>query len=224
MILEETELTLTQAFREHIQDKEFPCIAARSALNGNNIRVFEAGHMGCPKDDFAILNFLHDFVDHYRVEKTTGFHSAAVIFSSPVDLSENQFEDYLWQRLQALHYMDAKQYKYDQRVERDPSNEKFSFSLKEEAFFIIGMHPANSRQARRFVAPAIVFNPHHQFEELRAKNQYEKIKTVVRKRDEKITGSINPMLTDFGTRSEVYQYSGKPYDSDWKCPLNFDNG
>ena len=52
--------------------------------------------------------------------------------------------------------------------------------------------------------------------------RYEKMKTIVRKRDIVYSGSVNPMLTDFGEASEVYQYSGRKYDSDWKCPLNFD--
>lgn len=37
------------------------------------------------------------------------------------------------------------------------------------------------------------------------------------------SGSINPMLEDFGTSSEVYQYSGRKYDAEWRCPLKFNN-
>jgi hypothetical protein len=42
----------------------------------------------------------------------------------------------------------------------------------------------------------------------------------VRKRDIAYSGSINPMLNDFGNASEVYQYSGKQYTSDWVCPFS----
>ncbi len=101
----------------------------------------------------------------------------------------------------------------------NPSAPEFSFSLKEEAFFIIGLHPASSRPARQFKYPALVFNPHLQFEQLREANKYQSIKYAVRKRDIAYSGSINPMLTDFGEASEVYQYSGRKYDEQWQCPL-----
>jgi uncharacterized protein len=65
-----------------------------------------------------------------------------------------------------------------------------------------------------------VFNPHQQFEELKKDHRYEKIKAVVRKRELRNTGSINPMLADFGERSETFQYSGQQYEAGWKCPLN----
>jgi hypothetical protein len=45
------------------------------------------------------------------------------------------------------------------------------------------------------------------------------MKAVVRKKDMVLAGSINPMLTNFGEASEVYQYSGKQYDKNWQCPL-----
>ena len=77
----------------------------------------------------------------------------------------------------------------------------------------------SSRLARRFRYPTLVFNPHQQFEELRATAKYDMMKNVVRKRDVAYSGSINPMLQDFGESSEVYQYSGRKYDDTWQCPL-----
>ena len=126
----------------------------------------------------------------------------------------------MWERLQALSNLDALQYPYDKRVSADPMNEDFSFSIKEEAFYIIGMHPASSRMARRFNFPVLIFNPHAQFESLREAQKYEKVKQVIRKRDISLSGSVNPMLSDFGTSPEVLQYSVKQYDQQWKCPLH----
>jgi FPC/CPF motif-containing protein YcgG len=45
------------------------------------------------------------------------------------------------------------------------------------------------------------------------------MKNTVRKRDIAFSGSVNPMLQDFGESSEVYQYSGRKYDDSWQCPL-----
>ena len=95
----------------------------------------------------------------------------------------------------------------------------YSFSLKEEAFFILGLHPASSRRSRQFKYPALIFNPHAEFEKLRKSDRYTKMKEVVRKRDVEYSGSINPMLADFGEASEVYQYSGMQYNAEWTCPI-----
>ena len=93
----------------------------------------------------------------------------------------------------------------------------------EEAFFVIGLHANSSRPSRQFRYPALVFNPHAEFEKLRTNNRYGKMKEVIRKRDISYSGSANPMLTDFGEASEVYQYSGRKYAEDWQCPLKIDH-
>ncbi|RYY17026.1 MAG: YqcI/YcgG family protein [Chitinophagaceae bacterium] len=211
-----------RAFMDLVKNITFPCIAARSAVKSGRIAIYEATHLACPADDIAILNFLYDYIDAYR-ESQDRFTSAAIIFHGPSQVSEDDFEILLWQKLQTLHNLDSRKYSYDQRVESEPGSKNFSFSLKEEAFFIIGLHPGSSRPARNFKYPAIVFNPHQQFEKLRADNIYEKMKTVIRKRDLDFNGSINPMLSDYGERSETFQYSGKLYDSHWTCPLKINN-
>lgn len=174
--------------------------------------------MGCPADDPDTLRFLYSFIDQYRIAKDI-YHSATVIFRGPDDMDEEKFDVFLWQRLQSLANIDAEKYLYDKRVSADPDSHHFSFSLMGEAFFIIGLHPKSSRLTRQFEYPALVFNPHEQFEILRERNHYESMKEIVRKRDLEFSGSINPMLDDFGSSSEVLQYSGRRYDKNWKCPL-----
>ena len=197
---------------------DFPCVAAKDAAQKGRISIMVADHLACPKDDAAILNFIYTFTDNYRNSKE-GFHSAAVIFKSPGNIPEEIFDGIMWQRLAALRTIDEKKYAYDSRVDPDPSSPEFSFSLMEEAFFIIGIHPQSSRPARRFQYPTLIFNPHAQFTEMKKNSRYEKMKTIVRKRDLAFSGSVNPMLTDFGTASEAYQYSGRRYVSDAKCPF-----
>ncbi len=210
------------AFHAFIDSKEFPCVAAKAALAKSHMKIFVAEHMACPKDDRDILEFIYQFVDDYR-NSDKNFHTACVIFPSTGSIPEEEFDLLLWKRLQALSDLDAKQFSYDQRVESDPSSSKFSFSLKEEAFFIIGLYPDSSRKSRQFKYPTIVFNPHEQFEELRNLKRYDKMKNIVRKKDVELCGSINPMLRDFGDDSEVYQYSGREYDRSWECPYKYNN-
>lgn len=211
---------IIEEYVQHLNAREFPCVAARAAISRQQMKCMVAGHMACPKDDMAILAFLYDFVDEYRNNKTI-FHSASVIFTAPGDVDEKMFDSLLWSKLQSLSNLDRRNFKHDTRVDDDPASPKFSFSIKEEAFFIIALHPNNSRKARRFKTPVLAFNPHAQFEQLRQTGGYEKMKSIVRKRDLAYSGSVNPMLRDFGNASEVYQYSGQQYDESWQCPLKF---
>lgn len=206
-------------YHSFLDSKDFPCVAAKAALGRKQVHCFTADHMACPKDDQDILSFLYDFVDVYRSSKEL-YHTAAIIFKQPQYLPEEAFDELLWQRLQSLSNRDAVNYGYDKRVNFDPQSPDFSYSLKEEAFFIIGLHPGSSRPARQFAYPTLVFNPHQQFETLRETSKYQNLKYAVRKRDIAIAGSVNPMLEDFGNASEVFQYSGRQYNDHWRCPLN----
>ncbi|OYQ37758.1 hypothetical protein CHU92_07625 [Flavobacterium cyanobacteriorum] len=210
---------LIKEWQAYIENSAFPCVAAKAAMARGQVKVMAAGHMACPKDDRAILDFIYSFVNDYRSAGTM-FHSAAILFSEPEVFSEEMYARFFWSRLQALSDLDAEHYEYDHRVDADTDSSQFSFSLKGEAFFVIGMHPAASRPARRFKYPAVVFNPHAQFEQLRDAGQYEKMKNIVRKKDTELAGNVNPMLTDFGEKSEVYQYTGQKLGNSWKCPLH----
>jgi hypothetical protein len=214
---------LIESFLSHVRDKDFPCIASHDAVEKETLKFFTAQHIGCPADDKAILSFLYSFVDHYRTT-SKGYHSAAVLFAEPGEITEEMFEYFFWQRLQAIADLDALQFPYDDRVSSDPLSPQFSFSIKSEAFYIIGLHPANSRLARRLKFPALIFNPHSQFERLREQHVYHKMQSIVRKRDVEISGSVNPMLSDFGNSSEASQYSGRHYPPDWTCPLSIKHG
>ena len=216
--------TIVEEFKNFILDGTYPCVAARAAVSRAHVPCLVVhNNMDKADDDARILLFIYDFVMQFRKVNTT-LHSAAVIFTGPEKITEDYFETFLWDRLQCLSTLDAGRFPYDARVSRDPASPHFSFSLGEEAFFIIGLHPASSRPARRFKYPAMVFNPHTQFDNLRATHQYDKMKQIVRKRDEIYSGSINPMLKDFGEASEATQYTGRQHDAEWTCPLHITHG
>lgn len=212
------EENMIQEYLDFLNSKEFPCIAAKAALARNQVRCLVADDMSSSADDQRILKFLYAFVDHYRNSRKP-FNSASIIFKQPNLPNEKVFDKFLWKRLNAWASLDKEKYPHDKRVDADPVSKRFSFSLKEEAFFIIGLHPSSKRRARFFRYPTLVFNPHEEFERLKRVNRYDQMKKVVRKRDLAYSGSINPMLHDFGEESEVFQYSGIQYDSTWQCPL-----
>jgi FPC/CPF motif-containing protein YcgG len=214
---------IIESFYDFIKLKDYPCVAAKAAVAQSHINCIVVPDMIREDRDKQILDFIYSFVDGYRSSSGI-YHSAAILFENPVDRNEDQFEAMLWKKLQSLSDLDAKQYTYDERVSSDPQSPHFSFSLKEEAFFIVAMHPHSSRLARRFTYPVLVFNPHQQFEQLRKNNHFDHMKETVRHRDQHFSGSVNPMLEDFGIFSETKQYSGRAHDEHWKCPLQIKHG
>lgn len=211
--------SLANELSRMIERSDYPCIGAKAVVAKQQLYTFTASDIRCPDNDQAIANFLYDFVDLFRMARPT-LCSAAVIFENPEVLTEEDFELYLWKRLQALADLDASNYACDLRVSGDPTAANFSFSIKAEALYVIGLHPASSRKARQFSRSAIVFNPHVQFEWLRSRGKFDAMKQSVRQRDLAYAGTINPMLSDFGVTSEAIQYSGLQHENNWKCPFN----
>ena len=210
---------LEAAIAAMISQPQFPCVGAKSALARDNLKVIAGHSLDSNWDDLAIHRALLAWAREYR-DSTEGLRSLAVIFDGPLDLSETEFENLLWARIQSLADKDAwLGQNYDARVSADPKDPHFSLSFGGEAFFVIGLHPNASRPARRFSHPMLVFNLHDQFEQLREQGTYEKMRETILARDEKLAGDINPMLATYGEASEARQYSGRQVAEDWQCPF-----
>ena len=190
--------SLAQHLADFITAQEFPCVGARSALARGRLTVVEAGDLRGDAADQAILRTLYHFIARYRADRRL-FSSFAAAFERPLALDEEAFEQAMWRRLAALQRIDALCYDWSPEVSRDPESPRFGFSLGGLAFFIVGLHPRASRTARRFSSPCIVFNPHEQFEILRAQGRYERIKEAIVQRDSALDGFPNPMLAVDGT-------------------------
>jgi FPC/CPF motif-containing protein YcgG len=134
-------------------------------------------------------------------------------------MSELEFEDLLWKQLRLLHEYDAAGFDWDPAVASDPRDPHFSFSFGGQALYVIGMHANSSRESRRFSLPTLIFNPHAQFDRLRANGKWKHMQETIRQRDLQLQGSINPMLTDFGVQSEARQYSGRVVAESWRAPF-----
>ena len=142
------------------------------------------------------------------------------MFERPGDLGEADFEHHLWRRIQSLTDKDDWHgVPSDPRIEAAPDSPHFSLSFGGEAFFVVGLHPNASRVARRFEAPALVFNLHDQFERLRQDGGYDRLRAAILTRDEAVSGSLNPMLARYGEVSEARQYSGRVVGPEWVCPF-----
>jgi len=205
--------------RAFISSKSFPCVGAKSALNKKRIQFIELETLGDPSQAPALFDAL--------VAYSASFPDPGIVPVSFVALFENcrttelEFERNLWSQLQSLHDLDrAKGYQWNGEVSHDPERCDFSFSVGGRAFFVVGMHPHASRQARRSPVPCLVFNFHDQFEAMKASGKYQSMQEAIRQRDIALQGFINPVLARFGEASEARQYSGRAVEANWKCPFH----
>lgn len=210
---------LAQRFFAFIQARDFPCVGAKSALGKGQIRTVICRDLRSAWDDMRIYPSLMAIAKDYARDPVP-FQSLVVIFEEDAGLSEEQFERHLWQRLQSLSDKDSwLGQPLDTRVSADPKDPHFSLSFGGEAFFVVGLHPNSSRPARRFERPAMVFNLHDQFEQLRKAGIYDKMRGSILSRDVALAGDVNPMLALHGTISEARQYSGRAVGPEWGCPF-----
>lgn len=200
-----------------IEDQDYPCVGAKSALANGQIECIEASDIRYPDDDAAIVAAVQDFAGRHG--EAAMFVSLAVLFEGPVGLDELGFELALWTRLQTMHEIDRRDFGWDESVSADPKSPAFSMSIGGCGFYVIGLHPNSSRIARRLSRPAMIFNLHRQFEDLRNDGRFAQIRETIVTRDIEQQGTENPMLADHGEASEARQYSGREVGKDWACPF-----
>jgi uncharacterized protein len=204
-----------------IRSHDFPCVGAKSALALDQIDIFESGNFWSPARYREVRQRLACL--GARVQAPGGPHplrSFLWAFRPGGALDEAAFEKKMWQHLQCLHDLDAAEgLPWARGVSSDPSSPKFSMSVAGHAFFVVGLHPGASRDARRFSRPMLAFNAHVQFEQLRADGRYDLMRDIIRARDRDAHGDINPMLGHHGDRAQAPQFSGRNVSADWQCPL-----
>ncbi|MHA7811898.1 MAG: guanitoxin biosynthesis heme-dependent pre-guanitoxin N-hydroxylase GntA [Phycisphaerales bacterium] len=202
------------ALRAFITHQAYPCVGAKASLNKGTYRIAQYGELGRASSALECARDLQWFAQHARDidEETASF---IAVFDDPHITDVDVFEQRLWAQLQGMHDVDALKYDWDPSVASDPADPDFSFSIGGRGFFIVGLHPHAPREARRFPYPTLVFNLHEQFEAMREQGNYEKIKASIRKREERLEGTPNPLVADHGTISEAQQYAGKAHACPW---------
>lgn len=207
-----------QAFREFVLRPEFPCLGAKAALNSQTCTIHVYNELASPEATANLAVDLGRFAETQR-EANQDYATLVAVFAQPEVTDETRFEDLLWRQLRALHHHEAAQVDWAPAVSADPADPHFSFSFAGQALYVIGMHAKSSREARRFPWPTLIFNPHEQFERLRADGKWKHMRETIRHRDVALQGTINPMLSDFGERSEARQYSGRAVEENWEAPF-----
>lgn len=207
-----------QTLAEMVGHPQYPCLGARSVFQRERatVRVYDV--LADPALATVILQDLRQFASATAPE--AGFASFVAMFRGPRIEDERDFEQLLWQQLRQLHEADDEP--WNEEVSPDPSDAHFAFSAGGTAYFIVGLHPRASRDARRTPMPVLVFNLHEQFELLRESGSFPRMRDKIRERDEQLQGTINPMVADHGAGSEARQYSGRRVGPGWEAPFRAD--
>jgi FPC/CPF motif-containing protein YcgG len=209
---------LEAEFASFVGDPTFPCLGAKAALNAGSYILRAYDELGSEHSTAPLARALTEFVQS-EMYRRAEFATFVAIFRGPCELTEHEFERLLWLQLQQLHKIDATRHTWDPSVASDPSDPRFSFSIAGHALYVVGMHGNSSRYARRFPWATLIFNPHQQFERLKDEGSWARWKATIRSRDVALQGYTNPMLSDFGDKTEARQYSGREVEPDWKPPF-----
>lgn len=209
------EADVERALELMVTHAEFPCLGAKSVFRRGGMAHVVLDDMTDPDVPAQLLERLRRFAED--IDGESGFHSFIVTFRGPVPTDEAAFESALFNLLQGVHDVDDDS--WADGVGTDPNDPHFAFSAGGTAYFIVGLHPAASRVARRAPLPTLVFNPHDQFEALRAEGRFDHMRTTIRRRDVDLQGFVNPMVADHGDSTEALQYSGRRHGAGWQPPL-----
>jgi len=217
-----TDRSVRGAFTAFIADPRYPCLAAKGLAGRDDYRLEVFGCLGAATGSDVLAAGLRSFVrDAERFASDGALTAFVAVFPRNPPRGEAEFERRLWMQLQRLHDRDEPSPGWDPSVSDDPADPRFAFSFAGCALFVIGLHPDSSRLARRFTWPALVFNPHAQFERLRREGLFDRLRDRIRGRDVALQGSVNPSVADFGEASEARQYSGRDtMDRSWRCPFH----
>ncbi|MZG44054.1 hypothetical protein E4659_04395 [Dickeya dianthicola] len=209
-------------FLEYVDSERFACIGAKTAAMMETLI-----HRDCSGESKLTLmdayGALRQFC--YQREDISMTNSTFVLtFSDKEFTDETSFESFVWSTLAEMHAYDREAgFSWSHECSSDPTSPEFGFSLVNEPFFIVGLHPLSSRESRRSPFPALVFNAHRQFRHLKKLGMFEKMQAEIRRREINIQGSLNPNLSNFGDDSEARQYAGNATASGWICPFSKKN-
>lgn len=197
---------------------EYPCVGAKSVMRRDRATTRDYGELAAPGVACRLVEDLTAFAA--ATDPDGEFASFIATFSGQAELSEEAFEQRVWELLGAIDDCDDASWNAD--VSPDPDNPHFGFSVGGTAFFVVGLHPGASRMARRAPGTIVVFNLHAQFERLRSSGGYDRVRDTIRRRDLSLQGSLNPNLADHGEESEARQYSGRAVEPEWVAPFHHD--
>lgn len=201
-------------FRGLTLNESFPCLGGTAAMRKEQYRIGVYAPLASPAAVRDCAMDLKQIVQDFPKE-TNPVAVLVAVFDGPVLSDEESFEKALWTQLQSMHRIDDSQPNgtASTPVVVDERDEGFVFSGR--PFFVVGLHAAASRWARRFAWPTLVFNSLTHDEFLRKKGQYERMQAKIRARDVRLQGDMNPAVD----LPQLAQFAGRMVEPDWQCPI-----
>jgi FPC/CPF motif-containing protein YcgG len=212
---------LHDRFRAVVLSSVYPCVLGASVMRTGHYAFAVYDELGSAGSARLLATDLEWFVRGGAArEAWSPFETFISIFDRPCAPDETEFDELLWRQLNLVHEVDRQRWHWDPLVSNDPEDPFFSFSVAGRSFFVVGMHPHASRLARVSPLPALVFNRHDQFEQLRTQGQMERVSRIIRAKDRRLQGHAYSALAQFGEASEARQYAGREVGEDWRCPFS----
>lgn len=199
-------------------NNRYPCVAGLRAFRRGEYQIGLYGELGDGLAWRTLRNDLQYFV-HEQERTQSTFLTFFAVFD-PQKFTEDEFEASMWRELSFLTSIEDRNSDWGNKRTSDPASKSFSMSLFGTEFFVVGLHSASSRVARRFRYPTLVFNLFAQFNELQRLGLYDNLVKTIRNRDRSLQGSANPMAEEHGEKWEAIQFSGKNNSKEWKCPFH----
>lgn len=200
-------------FRTLMLSESYPCLGGSAAVRKGNYALGVYPSLGSTEAIGHCVEDLVGFLDEHPVASHPVAAMVAV-FDGPVHAEEAGFEQSLWAQLQGMRQLDGARPGSTATGPVSVTEDDEGFVFSGRPFFVVGLHPAASRWARRFAWPTLVFNSLTHDEYLRRKGQYERMQTKIRERDARLQGSVNPAVD----LPQVAQFSGRMVGPDWQCP------
>jgi FPC/CPF motif-containing protein YcgG len=207
--------TLVHAqWRGLLLSDQFPCLGGTSAIRTERYRFAlypELGSAAAIRDCVADLAGFQ--CDAPAETEPIAVHVA--VFDGPVNADEKGFERDLWRQLQGMHRADRQRSGIEEFEPVTLNETDDGIWLGDRTYFVVGLHPAASRWARRFAWPTLVFNALSHDALLRRRGQYERMQSTIRRRDTRLQGAPNPAVD----RPQLAQFAGRDVERDWQCPV-----
>ena len=133
------------AFRGFVQNPQFSCVGAKSAVAHESARLGVYDRLGSAGATAGLARDLWTFTHDPDTTADNDYVTFVALFKGPTELDEAGFEDRLWKQLRQLNRLDAPLHAWDPTVSPDPDDPHFGFSFAGTAFFVVGLHPHSSR-------------------------------------------------------------------------------
>ena len=202
------------AFRGFVLNPTFVCVGAKAAVNHETYRLGVYDRLASPEATAGLSRDLYEFL-HEIGSEDHEFTTFIATFREPTDLEEIEFEKQLWEHSRCC----TTAMPLCTTGIRPSAVTRTTRTSRSASPATPASSSACTRAARgcarHFPWPTLVFNPHAQFERLREAGKFEKMKEVVRQREEELEGSVSPVSADFGADTEAKQYAGREVEPEW---------